>query len=153
MKKLLRDNSGMALILTVSIISLIVALTLQFNTSMRSNLHAAANLSDGIKLGCIARSGFNGALAVLYEDASSGDVDTLREPWAHARIISENSASLFDEGRFLLEITDLSGRIQINQLVHQNGNYNDTQKVSLCGSWGSQNLILILKRWKILQMP
>jgi len=128
MKKLLRDNSGMALILTVSIISLIVALTLQFNTSMRSNLHAAANLSDGIKLGCIARSGFNGALAVLYEDASSGDVDTLREPWAHARIISENSASLFDEGRFLLEIADLSGRIQINQLVHQNGNYNDTQK-------------------------
>jgi len=128
MKKLLRDNSGMALILTVSIISLIVALTLQFNTSMRSNLHAAANLSDGIKLGCIARSGFNGALAVLYEDASSGDVDTLREPWAHARIISENSASLFDEGRFLLEIADLSGRIQINQLVNQNGNYNDTQK-------------------------
>jgi len=128
MKKLLRDNSGMALILTVSIISLIVALTLQFNTSMRSNLHAAANLSDGIKLGCIARSGFNGALAVLYEDASSGHVDTLREPWAHARIISENSASLFDEGRFLLEIADLSGRIQINQLVHQNGNYNDTQK-------------------------
>jgi general secretion pathway protein K len=128
MKRLLRDNSGVALILTVSIISLIVALTLQFNTSMRSNLHAAANLCDGIKLGCIARSGFNGALAVLYEDASSGDVDTLREPWAHARIISENSASLFEEGRFLLEIADLSGRIQINQLVHQNGSYNETQK-------------------------
>ncbi|NVM25739.1 MAG: type II secretion system minor pseudopilin GspK [Desulfobacterales bacterium] len=128
MVEFLRDNRGMALILTILIVSLIVALTLQFNTSMRSNLYAAANLRDGIKLGCIARSGFNGALAVLYEDVSSGNVDTLRETWAHARIFSENSASLFDEGRFLVEIADLSGRIQINQLVDQNGNYNDTQK-------------------------
>jgi len=130
--KLLRDNRGMALILTILIISLIVALTLQFNTSMWTNLHAAANLRDGIKLSCIARSGFNGALAVLYEDASSTTEDTLREPWAHARIFSENSASLFDEGRFLLEIADLSGRIQINQLVHQTGDnkgeYKEEQK-------------------------
>lgn len=132
MMKLLRDNRGMALILTILIISLIVALTLQFNTSMWTNLHAAANLRDGIKLSCIARSGFNGALAVLYEDASSTTEDTLREPWAHAKIFSENSASLFDEGRFLLEIADLSGRIQINQLVHQTGDnkgeYKEEQK-------------------------
>ncbi len=123
--KLLRDNKGMALILTILIISLIVALTLQFNTSMWTNLHAAANLRDGIKLSCIARSGFNGALAVLYEDDPS--VDTLRETWAHAGIFSGYSAFLFEEGRFLVEIADLSGRIQINQLVDQN-NYNDTQK-------------------------
>jgi len=128
MTRYLRDNRGMALILTILIISLIVALTLQFNTSMRSNLYAAANLRDGIKLRCIARSGFNGALAVLYEDAASGNVDTLRETWAHARIFSENSASLFDEGRFLVEITDLSGRIQINQMVDKDGKYSDSQK-------------------------
>jgi len=128
MIKPLRDNRGVALILTILIISLIVALTLQFNTSMWSNLHAAANLCDGIKLGCIARSGFNGALAVLYVDASSGNVDTLREPWAHARIFSEYSAFLFEEGRFIIEITDLSRRIQINQLVKADGNYNEIQK-------------------------
>lgn len=130
--KLLRDNRGMALILTILIISLIVALTLQFNTSMWTNLHAAANLCDGIKLGCIARSGFNGALAVLYEDGSSTTEDTLRETWAHAGIISGSSAYLFDEGRFLIEIADLSGRIQINQLVHQTGDnkgeYKEEQK-------------------------
>jgi general secretion pathway protein K len=147
----------MALILTILIISLIVALTLQFNTSMWTNLHAAANLSDGIKLGCIARSGFNGALAVLYEDASSGNVDTLRETWAHAGIISGSSAYLFDEGRFLIEIADLSGRIQINQLVEQNGNYNDTQKSLLMRFLGSpefdlddeevENIVDAIKDW------
>jgi general secretion pathway protein K len=153
--KLLRDNRGMALILTILIISLIVALTLQFNTSMWTNLHAAANLRDGIKLSCIARSGFNGALAVLYEDDPSED--TLRETWAHAGIISGSSAYLFDEGRFLIEIADLSGRIQINQLVEQNGNYNDTQKSLLMRFLGSpefdlddeevENIVDAIKDW------
>jgi len=118
----------MALIMTILIISLIVALTLQFNRSMRSNLQAAVNLRDSIKLGCIARSGFNGALAVLHEDASSGNVDTLREDWAHTKLFSESSSSLFNEGRFIVEITDLSGKIQLSQLVDKEGKYNSTQK-------------------------
>jgi len=126
--RFIRDNEGMALIMTILIISLIVALTLQFNTSMRSNLQAAVNLRDGIKLGCIARSGFNGALAVLHEDVSSGNVDTLHEDWAHTKLFSERSPSLFNEGRFIVEITDLSGKIQLSQLVDKGGNYNSTQK-------------------------
>ena len=158
MIKPLRDNRGVALILTILIISLIVALTLQFNTSMWSNLHAAANLSDGIKLGCIARSGFNGALAVLYVDASSGNnVDTLHEPWAHARIFSEYSAFLFEEGRFIIEIEDLSGRIQINKLIDQSGNYNNAQRDLLTRFLGSpefdlddeevENIVDAIKDW------
>jgi general secretion pathway protein K len=127
----LKDNKGIALMLTILIISLIVASTLQFNTSMWSNLHAATNLSDGIKLGCIARSGLNGALAVLYEDASSGGTDTLRERWAQLGFFSEISGSLFDEGLLRMEISDLSGRIQINNLVSDNGNYNDIYKALL----------------------
>ncbi len=58
MIRLIKNDKGFALILTILIISLIVALTLQFNISIRSELHAAANLRDSIKLGCIARSGF-----------------------------------------------------------------------------------------------
>jgi len=126
--RFIRDNKGMALIMTILIISLIVALTLQFNASMRSNLQAAVNLRDGIKLGCIARSGVNGALAVLHEDAFSGNVDTLREDWAHTKLFSESSSSLFNEGRFIVAITDLSGKIQLSQLVDKEGNYNNTQK-------------------------
>lgn len=124
----IKDNEGMALIMTILVISLIVTLTLQFNASMRSNLQAAMNLRDGIELGCIARSGFNGALAALHEDATSGNVDTLREDWAHAKLFSESSPSLFNEGRFIVEITDLSGKIQLSQLVDKNGSYNSAQK-------------------------
>jgi len=145
------------LILTILIVSLIVFVTLQFNTSMRSNLHAAANLSDGIKLGCIARSGFNGALAALYVDGSLGVVDTLRDDWAYIKAYSEASASLFEEGHFLVDVRDLSGRIQINRLVNEQGEYNDAQRDILLrllnfpefglDSEEAENLVDAIKDW------
>ena len=129
MRMFLRDNSGMALILTILIISLIVALTLQFNTSMRSDLHAAANLRDGIKLGYIAKSGFNYVLAVLLDDDNS--VDSFHDTWADSKSLSENSADLFGDDRFEVKVSvsDYSGRIQINKIVNDDKKtYNDKQK-------------------------
>ena len=128
MRGFLRDNRGMALILTILIIGLIVAVTLEFNRSMRSDVYAAANLRDGIRLGYIAKSGFNYALAVLLEDASEGNVDSLHEAWADPAL-SENSAVLFDRGRFQVKVSDYSGRIQINKLLNDDKKtYNDKQK-------------------------
>jgi general secretion pathway protein K len=157
MIRVLLNNKGVALILTILIVSLIVALTLQFNTSMRSNLYAAANLSDGIKLRCIARSGFQGALAVLFADGSSSSVDSLRDDWAYIRGYSEVSASLFEDGLFIVDITDLSGRIQINHLVNGQGDYNDTLKNILLRLLGfpefgldtdeAENLVDAIKDW------
>jgi general secretion pathway protein K len=151
------DNRGIALILTILIVSLVVSLTLQFNTSMRSNLQAAANLSDGIKLGCIARSGFQGALALLYADGSSGAVDSLRDDWAYIRGYSEVSASLFEDGSFFIDVTDLSGKIQINRLVNEQGDYNNAQRNILLrllgfpefglGADEAENLLDAIKDW------
>jgi general secretion pathway protein K len=130
MGRLLKDDSGFALLLTILIVSLIVAVTLQFNTSMRSELHAAANLKDAIKLSCIARSGLNGVLAVLSEDERS--VDTLHEDWANTEALSAYSSAIFEEGSFKVLIIDHSGRIQINGLYDASKkDYNDTQKLFL----------------------
>jgi general secretion pathway protein K len=132
MRRLLKNCGGFALLLTVLIISLIVTLTLQFNTSMRSELHAAANLRDNTRLGCIARSGFHYALAILFEDASETAFDSLHEDWADPMALSANSASMFEDGRLEVQIIDHSGRIQINKLVYlegdQKGKYNKKQK-------------------------
>ncbi len=118
MKRLHKDSGGFALLLTLLIISLIVTVTLQFNTSMTSELYAAANLRDGVRLGSIANSGFHYALAVLYEDAAAENkFDSLHEDWADSRALSANSGSLFEDGRLEVRIIDHSGRIQINQLL------------------------------------
>jgi len=127
----IKDRSGFALLLTLLIISLLMVLTLQFNSAMWSGLYASANLRDGIRLGCVARSGINCALAVLSEDASSSSSDTLQETWAQTKKLSMHSAELFENAVFQMEITDLSGKIQINRLVTKDGQYDETQKALL----------------------
>ncbi len=151
--RFLRNSRGMALILTILIISLIVALTLQFNTSMRSDLHAAANLRDGIKLGYIAKSGFNYVLAVLLDDDNS--VDSFHDTWADSKSLSENSAGLFGDDRFEVKVSDHSGRIQINKLIIEDGSYNGDQEnllMRFLKSFGLEeeeveNIVNAIKDW------
>ncbi|MCD4715364.1 MAG: type II secretion system minor pseudopilin GspK [Desulfobacterales bacterium] len=128
MKQLIKNERGFALILTILVISLIVALTLQFNRTMRSDLYSAANLKDGVRLTSIARSGFAFSLAVLLKDASENDFDTLNEAWADSESLSSVLTSLFDDGNLDVRIIDHSGRININQLIDQNGDFNPAQE-------------------------
>ncbi len=127
-RKFLKDDRGVALILTILVISLIVALTLQFNTFTRCDLQAAANMRDGIRLRCVARSGFNYALGVLAKDKLESSIDTLHEDWADPETLSGNSAAMFSEGRFEAKVSDHSGRIQINKLIKSDGTYNNVQR-------------------------
>lgn len=131
MTSLFKDNRGFALILIILIISLLVVVTLQFNTAMWGGLYSSANLRDGVKFGLIARSGIHFALAVLSEDASASNSDSLRETWAQSKELSLHSVELFEQGRFQVEITDLSSKIAINRLVNENGEYNESRKLLL----------------------
>jgi general secretion pathway protein K len=161
MKRRFKECGGFALLLTILIISLIVTLTLQFNTSMRSELYAAANTRDNTRLNAVAKSGFHYALAVLYEDALETAFDSLLETWANPLTLSASSDAMFEEGRFEVQIVDHSGRIQINNLVHsegqEKGKYIQGQKELLKRFLGSEqfdlepeevdNLIDAIKDW------
>jgi len=117
-------------LITLLMISIIVVLTLQFNSSMRHEYHGAVNSRDNIMLGFIAKSGYNLALAVLREDDSTSD--SLNDDWAFlGAATSSLSSELFEEGLFIVDIKDLSGKIQINQLVKQDGTYNEDLKAVL----------------------
>lgn len=126
MKKILSNNRGVALLITILMISIIIVLTLQFNSSMRQELHAAINSKNNIMLGYIAKSGYNMALAILSEDDPKSD--SLNDDWALLKDYSALSEGLFDSGHFQVEVTDLAGKIQINKLIEQNGTYNVDQK-------------------------
>ncbi len=127
MMKILSNDRGVALLITILMISIIVVLTLQFNGSMRHEIRSAVNSKNNIQLGYIAKSGYNLALALLREDES--DVDSLRDDWALLKEYSQLSESMFnDGGRFQVEIKDLTGKIPVNRLVKTDGSYNDDQK-------------------------
>lgn len=115
MNRIINDNRGIALIVVILMISLIVALTLQLNMAARSEIYSAANVSDGIKLLYVAKSGFGGAEGLLAADDTA--TDTLTEDWAQAETLSLQSEKLFAAGRFSCAIVDEAGKIPINRLV------------------------------------
>jgi general secretion pathway protein K len=134
MAAILKDDKGIALILTITLIGLIVVMVMQFSKTIRTSLYETTNFSDGIRLKSIAKSGFNCALSVLYEDEVN--VDSLHDDWASLNQYSSISTSLFDnDGAFQVEVADLAGRIQINRLIYTSGEhkgeYNQTQMEQL----------------------
>ncbi|NVM57645.1 MAG: type II secretion system minor pseudopilin GspK [Desulfobacterales bacterium] len=118
MRSLLRNSRGVALILTILIVGLIVALTLQFNRTMCTHVESAGNIGHGLKALYAAKSALSYGLAIVMED--SPQVDSLRDGWADCSDISANSQGLFAGGHFELQVEDLSSKIQINRLIDDN---------------------------------
>ena len=117
-KSIWRSQSGIALITVILIISILVAAALELNRLSRTDVYDAANISDGLKLAYIAKSGFYGAAASLVN--TKNDYETLRDDWAHAEVLSAQSKSLFTNGYFRVRIEDEKGKIPLNKLVTGN---------------------------------
>ncbi|MBN2437592.1 MAG: type II secretion system minor pseudopilin GspK [Deltaproteobacteria bacterium] len=115
------NRRGVALIIVLLMVSIIVALTIQFNRDTRSEVYGAANVSDGIRLRYIAESGFYVGEALLLADKTP--FDGLTEPWANTEMIALKSEEFFDNGAFKLAIQDEGGKIPVNSLVSGNA-YN-----------------------------
>ncbi len=111
----------MALILVVLMVSVMIALTVEFSRSTRDGLYGTANLSDGIKLFYVANSGFYGGEALLAQDRNN--FDALTEDWAKTELLSMQSEGYFHQGSFKVLIGDEQGKIPVNKLITGNG-YN-----------------------------
>lgn len=107
----------MALLMTILIISLLLVMTLRFNTSIRASLTSASNLQDTIAVDHMAKSVFNSARAILSVDAAESSFDTLHENWANLTGAAQYFAYFFNRGQGGMDIKDHSGRLQINSLL------------------------------------
>lgn len=117
LRNLLYDNRGVALILTIMVVSFVIALSLEFNREMRTQVAAAGNVGQGLKAFYVAKSGVSYGLAVLAQDPPESD--SFRDAWAEKKDLTAraNTAAGMLGGSVELEINDLSGRIPINLLV------------------------------------
>jgi general secretion pathway protein K len=117
MFKILRNDKGIALLITVLVITLIFTLTVRFNKKMRFNMESAANLRDGVNLDYMAKSAFNAARAVLRTDAKESEYDSFHETWAELDALASVSSYFFSRGNIMVAVDDHSGRIQVNALL------------------------------------
>ncbi len=112
--KALKSNSGMALLLAVTVMSLLVAVTVEFNKNMRQELVGSATVKENSQFGAIMRSGYNLAEAVLLQDAKDNASDSEHDRWA--KLAESSFSGLFGRGNLELAVSDYAGKLQLNSL-------------------------------------
>jgi len=130
--KFLKNSRGIALLVTLSIVSILIVVSLQMNKKMRSAVFSAATTRDRITILHMASSGVNLAAAMLVKDKKDSITDSLQEDWADSEKINEILADIpFEDGSLTLTIKDELGKIQINSLVQfpEGHSFNESQRV------------------------
>jgi general secretion pathway protein K len=105
----------MALVLTLMAVSFLVAITVQLTTSVNWQMQGAGNLRDSVQLDAISRSGLSLARAALLADLKKNNFDSEHDSWGVK--LTEDAPALFGQGKLKVEVTDLSGKLQVNALV------------------------------------
>lgn len=118
MLKLLANNRGIALLITISVTTILVAGALEYNRRARLEVMSTASTRDRMTLFHMASSGVHVAMALLVKDKSESNFDSLQEDWANPEKIDEILQAIpFESGKLTVNISDELGRIQINALV------------------------------------
>ncbi len=128
----LTDNRrGMALLLTITMSSIIVAVTLSLHQKVRSAVITTASTRDRMIMTQMAEGGVHAAMAMLVRDKMVSTTDSLQEDWADPEKVGVLLQEIpFDSGKLAVEIEDERARIQVNALVSPpNGHtFNELQR-------------------------
>ena len=122
---LIRDRKGMALVLTLVVITILAVLVLEFNYFMRVEAEIVGNYRDSLKAYYLANSGVNFAYLLLRDDEDLS-CDYLEEDWALAK-----SPIAMEEGAVTFQIEDECGKININSLLGKKGKIDEKKKAAL----------------------
>jgi general secretion pathway protein K len=116
--KIISNNRGIALLVTLTITTVLIAASLEMNRRTRSTVYSAAATRDRITLLQMASAGVHAAKAILVKDKIETESDSIQEDWADPdkvhRVLQD---FLFDDGTIKLTIKDELGKIQVNSLV------------------------------------
>lgn len=113
-----KNNRGIALIITLMVITLLVAVTFELNRQVRSAVTDSAVSRDRMTLLHIVASGVEAAQAVLIQDKNTTEIDSIQENWADPEKLNEYLSQIpFDGGEIAVFISDELSRIQVNALV------------------------------------
>jgi len=116
--KILNQNNGIAVIVCLTVISILVASAFEIHKSMRSHVFSTATSKDMTTLSYMASSGIHAAIALLVKDRKESDIDTVQENWANPDEIKKYLTEIpFDNGKIDVILTDIRSLIQTNAIV------------------------------------
>ena len=118
----IRDQRGVALVLTLLILTLLVVTGLEMNRAVRVEATLAENFRDLTQASCIAQSAVEIARALIQDDDPSYDGPD--ERWAQFETLAALSPRFFPEGHFTGRIFDENSKFNPNGVVDSYGNLN-----------------------------
>ncbi|OHB28975.1 MAG: hypothetical protein A2X84_09310 [Desulfuromonadaceae bacterium GWC2_58_13] len=123
--KILRQESGMVLLLVLVVITLLAALVTELAFSTLVDLRLTETFRDSTKAYYLAKGGVRAGSSILQRDSNSYDA-----PGDPAELWSQGIAQYpVGDGVVSVRIIDLGGMINLNALVNTNGsNVNPTVK-------------------------
>ena len=117
-KGILNNQKGAALLITLSIITVLLVVSLEVNRLVRQNNQITDSLSTEAKLMGIAESGIAVAKAILLKDAVHSTIDSVQEDWADPEKVNELVHALgLNTEELTVTISDEMGKIQVNALL------------------------------------
>jgi general secretion pathway protein K len=118
MLKPVKNRQGIALLITLVIITVLISGILALNTKARSAITTTTAIRDRFTLSHMASSAVHTAMVMLVKDKNDSEIDSVQEDWANPETIKQVlSVMEFDEGEVSVAINDELGRIQVNALV------------------------------------
>jgi general secretion pathway protein K len=131
-KKQKGNEAGIALLVTLSIITVLIAAALELNRKVRTSVVATATQRDRITLNQMAAGAVHAAMAMLAKDRKETEIDSIQEDWANPEKVTEVLADLpFEKGKISFTISDELGLVQVNALVDfpRGRRFNESQKI------------------------
>jgi len=114
-KSVVHNQSGMALVMTLLIISFLVALTLQVMMSADRQMTVAANSQERVRLDGMVLGGLNLVLAALQADQKENHFDSEQDLWG--TFDSEKLQELTEDIQLEISVEDLSGKLSLSTLL------------------------------------
>jgi general secretion pathway protein K len=123
---ILKNESGMALLITLSIIAILFAVSMELNRRVRTSILASETGKTEYQLLELAESGLNLAKAILVKDANKNTIDSIQEEWSDPKALDEilKSGEMIKSltsngGSIEVKISDEMGKIQVNALINE----------------------------------
>lgn len=129
--RILSNNRGVAILVTIAVIPILIAITLELNRKTMYVIASTAAIRDQYTLSHMTSSGINAAIALLVKDKLESETDSIQEDWANPDKIALLLSDIpFEDGELKLKISDELGKIQVNALVvyPDGSDFNESQK-------------------------
>jgi general secretion pathway protein K len=125
MMRRLGNESGFALILTLVVTALMVAVVVEMIHQVYVDTSLSRGFRDGQQASLLAESGAKGAATLLQTMLSGRSYTSLSDQWATPLKLDDEAGSLE------ITISDESGKINVNGLVDSNGQFNPFTEAAL----------------------